>query len=200
MAERANPKQFKMFKKTRLLGFIPFFVLNPYRKAVFWRYQFANGFCAGKRVLDVPCGMGWGTSLLKSASERYGIDISEEAIRDANACYPGAATFAVGDMTKLDFVDNFFDVVICLEGIEHVPETVGDQFYQECKRVLKPSGKLVLSSPYPIVGEHSGNPYHIKEYKAEEIRTKLRENQFSILQEESRKVDNLIVTIFVAQA
>jgi 2-polyprenyl-3-methyl-5-hydroxy-6-metoxy-1,4-benzoquinol methylase len=199
MAERAHPKHFNWFRKSRLFGIIPFISFNPYRKALFWRYKIANKYCDGKIVLDVPCGMGWGTSLLKRARHITGVDISKEAIIEAKKLYPVVASFQVGSMDLLDFKNKSFDVVVCLEGIEHVSEQVGDKFLNECKRVLKNGGLLILSSPYPVKGSHSGNPYHIKEYTVEEIEEKLTSANFKILSKESRQVSEIIITIFISQ-
>lgn len=198
MAERAHPEQFKYFKKVKIFGIIPFYKFSPYRSAFFWRYRIASKYCAKKNVLDVPCGMGWGTSLLENAKNIIAVDISEEAIEEANTRYNGFASFEVGDMGKLNFKDNTFDTIICLEGFEHVPEKIGDSFLSECARLLKKDGCLVLSSPYPIVGEHSGNPFHIKEYRPSEIRQKLFGNNFKVLDEKKRKVGKIVMTIFVA--
>ena len=69
MAERAHPESpdyrkpyFRLFGK------------NKYRKQFFETYKFAKPFIHKKVVLDVPCGVGWGTSLLRSARLRVGID------------------------------------------------------------------------------------------------------------------------------
>lgn len=199
MAERAHPNEFKYLKKIKICGIFPFYKINPYRKALFWRYKIAKRYSKNKEVLDIPCGMGWGTSLLRNTKRVIGVDNSYTAIEEATKLYGDIANFQVGDMSKLDFEDNFFDTIICLEGFEHVPEKIGDNFLVECERMLKKDGVLILSSPYPIQGEHSGNPYHIKEYKPDEIRQKLGGNGFRILKEINRKVDTIIMTIFIAQ-
>lgn len=139
--------------------------------------------------------MGWGTSLIKGAKKLVGIDISEEAIKKAQDKYPEHAEFMVGSMTKLPFKDDSIDLVACLEGIEHVPEDVGSEFIEEAKRVLKPGGELMLSSPYTEDGEHSGNPYHIKEYQPQEIEAKLGKH-FLIKDVAKRKVGNMVVNYY----
>ncbi|WP_321348200.1 methyltransferase domain-containing protein [uncultured Draconibacterium sp.] len=199
MAERAHPKEFKYFLKSKVFGLIPYYKINPYRKAVFWRYKIARTFCNGKRVLDIPCGMGWGTSLLNNSKSITGIDISEEAINEAKNIYGSVADFRVGDMASINFDSNSFDTIVCLEGFEHVPEDVGDSFLIECSRLVPPKGILVLSTPYPVKGEHSGNPYHIKEYKPVEVREKMIKNGFRVVKEKSKKVDNVIMTIFISE-
>src|SRR5690242_5479118 len=74
------------------------------------RYVLAQPLCAGKRVLDIACGEGYGTSFLKSsgAASVVGIDISEEAIAAANARFGQAGvTFAAGDALSADAIQSF---------------------------------------------------------------------------------------------
>ncbi|MCO8123442.1 class I SAM-dependent methyltransferase [Stieleria sp. TO1_6] len=155
-------------------------------------------FSSGKRVLDVPCGMGWGTSLIKNTEKLIGIDIAEDAISEANARYGNVASFEVGSMDDLGFGDETFDVVACLEGIEHVDISIGKKFLQESFRVLAKNGLLLISSPHTESGEHSGNPFHVHEYSKDELADML-EKHFSIDSVSHRKVDNLVVDYFVCR-
>ena len=88
--------------------------------------------------------MGWGTSLINGAKRITGVDISEEAVAEANRRYGNLATFKIGDMCNLDFEDESFDVISCLEGIEHVPMEIGEMFLKESERLLRPDGILLL--------------------------------------------------------
>jgi SAM-dependent methyltransferase len=99
----------------------------------------------GGRILDVACGLGASTSRL---GERHGpanitgINVSAAQIADARQRAPGSE-FAVMDATRLDFPDNHFDAVICVEAAFHFDTR--DRFLREACRVLKPGGILVLS-------------------------------------------------------
>jgi 2-polyprenyl-3-methyl-5-hydroxy-6-metoxy-1,4-benzoquinol methylase len=179
MAERAHPDDPGFQEPWRLRlrrGWIPWLEkrVNPYRQAVIWRYGWADGFCRGKRVLDIPCGMGWGTSLIRSAATVCGMDIQPEAVAEARRRYGKRIRFETGSMADLAFADGSFDVVTCLEGIEHVPVEVGRAFLRESHRVLAPGGVLLLSSPYCRDRAHSGNAYHLHEYRPEEIQQELQ--------------------------
>ena len=94
MAERAHPQdpgfQDSWFKR------------NPYREKLFQRYKFCNQFVKDKEVVEIPCGVGWGTSLLKGYKSLIGFDISSEAIQYAVKHYTRPnRTFSVGDMESL---------------------------------------------------------------------------------------------------
>lgn len=201
MAERAHPNHpgfrrrwiFKLQKK-RIIPWIQFH-RNPYRSAFFWRYGYVAKYCRNKNVLDIPCGMGWGTSLLKGCKTLTGIDTSFEAIEEANYRYGKIAQFHVGSMKELEFRDKSFDLIACLEGIEHVSESTGKLFLKECYRVLKENGEFIVSSPSSISADHSGNPYHLKEYMPEELQALLTPH-FNIYNVLKRQVEDLIVTLF----
>jgi MPBQ/MSBQ methyltransferase len=97
------------------------------------------------RILDVACGLGGSTKRLTQtyAPEMItGINISGAQIADARALAPGC-TFEVMNAAKLDFPDNHFDAVICIEGACHFDTR--DKFFKEAHRVLKPGGSLALA-------------------------------------------------------
>ena len=97
------------------------------------------------RVLDVACGLGGSTKRLMQTYPPEmitGINISDAHIADARAVAPGC-TFQVMDATKLDFPDNHFDAVLCIEAASHFDTR--DKFFLEAHRVLKPGGSLVLA-------------------------------------------------------
>jgi ubiquinone/menaquinone biosynthesis C-methylase UbiE len=197
MAERAHPDNPGFREKWRFIlrrGFIPWWSKkpNPYREAVFWRYKWVSSQCKGAEVIDIPCGMGWGTSQILGTRSLTGFDLSADAISEATRRYGKLAKFEVGDMCNLDRTDASVDVVSCLEGIEHVPVEVGRKFLEEAYRVLRPGGMLLISSPYCNTMPHSGNPYHIHEYQPDEIRSLLSEF-FSIEDCVTREVDIMTV-------
>ena len=163
MAERAHPKDPGF--KDRWFGFKK----SIYRKRMFKRYKSCNSYINNKIVLDVPCGVGWGTSLLTCTKKLYGLDIDRGAIEYAKSHYK-KIEFQVGSMAEVPFASESLDVVICLEGIEHVPKEIGVKFFEESLRVLKPFGLLILTCPIlNDEGKCSGNPYHVYEYSEKEI-------------------------------
>lgn len=142
-----------------------------------YRYRLAQPYCVGKRVLDAASGAGFGTRMLKDAgaAEVEGVDIDAESVRLANRDYAGpGVSFRVGDVLRLPFPDESFDVVVTFETIEHVPD--GSQWLREAARVLKPGGRLIVSTPNREVtnpgvpfGGKVFNPYHMFEYSLSEF-------------------------------
>ena len=137
------------------------------------RYHFAAALVAGKEVLDVACGAGYGSALLAQKCRRVtGIDISADAIAHAKVRYGAVASleFRQGDCAALPFPDASFDAVVSFETIEHIEAP--ERFLDEIGRVLRPEGLLILSSPNrPEYSERRGftNPYHVRELDRTEL-------------------------------
>jgi SAM-dependent methyltransferase/glycosyltransferase involved in cell wall biosynthesis len=138
------------------------------------RYLFASQFVKGKRVLDIASGTGYGTEMLAVAGAKdvLGIDNEPESACRAHSRYGHSrgCHFAVGDAERLPLNGESLDVVVSFETIEHVPRHY--RSLSEFKRILRPGGLLVISTPnhgvYP-----EGNPFHIKEFQIEEFRDEL---------------------------
>ena len=139
------------------------------------RYHFAARWCAGKRVLDVACGEGYGSALLaRGAAHVTGVDISPEAIEHAKKSYAvlANAQFVCAPCTALPLADASVDVAVTFETLEHISEQ--DEFLGELARVLAPDGVLVLSCPNKL--EYSdkrgfANEFHVKELYRDELAT-----------------------------
>ena len=137
------------------------------------RYALATRWCANKRTLDAACGEGYGSAMLSASADSVeGVDISQEAIGHARQRYghlPGVA-FQVANCTTLPYGDNEFDRVVSFETLEHLAEH--DELLAEFRRVLKPEGLLILSSPDKATysdGQDSVNEYHVKELYRDEL-------------------------------
>jgi 2-polyprenyl-3-methyl-5-hydroxy-6-metoxy-1,4-benzoquinol methylase len=139
----------------------------------FHRYVFAAQWCADKRTLDAACGEGYGSSLLaKSAASVEGVDISDLAIEHAQNRYGSlrGLAFRKADCTELPFDDDEFDRVVSFETLEHLAEH--DRLLSEFRRVLKPDGCLILSSPDNAVYSDmlsTVNEHHVKELYREDF-------------------------------
>lgn len=97
------------------------------------------------KILDAGCGEG---QLLERISKLkyknlYGADVTKVALEDARKKVK--AKLFLQNLNKMSFPDKFFDVVICTEVIEHIPDY--KKALNEFKRVLKKKGLLIISFP-----------------------------------------------------
>lgn len=147
------------------------------------RYSFACRFVKNADVLDIACGVGYGSvPLLRGGAESYtGVDINESSIEYARNTYANKKTkFIVGDIVT--FKDGLFDLITCFETIEHVP------FYEEAIqnlfRLLKSNGTLIISSPNRVITspnsrnltDSPSNKFHTQEFIPKELEKILRKN------------------------
>lgn len=137
------------------------------------RYLPLRGAVAGKRVLDIACGEGLGTSLLSSwgADQVIGVDIAAEAISAAkvHSAHRGKAQveFICADAFRyLEEVTEDFDLIISAETIEHLTDP--RRFLELCKSRLTSDGSLIVSCPNDTYYYGSGqtmNRYHLASYR-----------------------------------
>ena len=112
----------------------------------------------GSEILEVACGSG-GVSLLAASAlgaTVIGIDINEQAVQTARQKaerenISNAVSFQAQDASRpLPFPDGSFDVVLCIDSINHLPDraaVVKDWF-----RLLRPSGKILCADPIVLTG------------------------------------------------
>jgi len=136
------------------------------------RYALAAVMVDGKSVLDIASGEGYGSHLLsQKADSVIGVDISEEAVEHANRKYAGKAnlSYRIGSASAIPLDDNAVDIVTSFETLEHTTEH--DAFLKEIKRVLKPGGVLIMSTPDTVLYKlrEPENPYHVKELSTPEF-------------------------------
>lgn len=130
------------------------------------RYRFAAArLTPGARVLDIACGAGYGAAMLAARGAAVtGADYDPRAVELAKARFPGVE-FTTADALRLPFEDESFDAVVTFETIEHVHD--GRGFLDEMKRVLRPGGTLICSTPNVAWTAHPD--YHVHEYEPEEF-------------------------------
>ncbi len=133
------------------------------------RYQFAATFAKQKLAVDVACGVGIGSQHLLDAGARccIGVDIDVHALDYARTEYRDCH-FAACDALALCLPDNGADLFVSFETIEHISDAAG--FLRECRRVLKPGGMLICSTPNHAVYRWYGhNPFHVREFLPDEF-------------------------------
>lgn len=132
------------------------------------RYALACDYVAGKAVLDIASGEGYGSALLAKVAERVvGVDVSEEAVTHAKVRYGVHKNleFHVGSCTDIPAATGTFDVVVSFETIEHIDDY--EKMLDEIKRVLKPDGILIISSPNKKT--FTDDPQYKSEYHVHEL-------------------------------
>lgn len=133
------------------------------------RYQLAKMLAVGRDVLDIACGEGYGTNILATTAKSVvGADISTEAVEHAKSCYTDPRiTFKVGSATDIPIPDASVDMVVSFETIEHLEDH--DGMMQELRRVLRPNGLLLISSPNKL--EYSDKPGYLNQFHVRELYT-----------------------------
>lgn len=131
------------------------------------------------RVLDAGCGTGGNFSFLDAYGRVEGCDYSEEAIRFCNM--RGTHLAQEASIYELPFKDASFDLVTCLDVIEHLRFDL--PAFRELNRVLKPGGYLLVTLPS---GPHLYNDFdclagHLRRYTKDEMELLLAESGFEPL-------------------
>ena len=145
------------------------------------RYIFARDFCKDKAVLEIGCGVGYGSSFLKRKGAIFAIggDISSNLLKCATVLgyKSDGLGFVCLDAVNLPFQDESFDVIVMFEVIEHLKKP--RKFLAQAVRILKPGGLFICSTPnkrisspftpWPMVS------YHRHEFWAKEFVALLKE-------------------------
>ncbi|MFF2912166.1 class I SAM-dependent methyltransferase [Paenibacillus sp. NPDC057934] len=145
------------------------------------RYKAISSSLKNMKVLDAGCGTGYGSLLMSQyALNVTGIDISDETIEWCNSHYEAQKNlnFIQASLDSLPFNDSEFDCIVIFEVIEHVNKEIQNSFLKEAKRVLKPNGILIISTPNKSVyTDKSGyhNPFHISEFYIDDFKSFLKQ-------------------------
>ena len=135
-------------------------------------YEWIAERVAGRRVVDMACGEGYGSDVLAGAAASVvGVDANLEAHEHARLRYTRPNL-----RFERDLVESFAepcDAVVFLQTIEHVEDA--GAILEHFKSMLEPGGLVFVSTPNlltlaPPGAEKSDNPWHVKEYREEEFR------------------------------
>src|SRR5580704_9932308 len=111
------------------------------------RYLFTRGFCRDRDVLDVASGEGYGAAqLAQVARSVVGVEFAGATVRNAavNFTQPNLR-FLQADARALPLLEASIDVVTSFETIEHFERQ--DEFVAEVRRILRPDGCFIVSTP-----------------------------------------------------
>ena len=116
------------------------------------------------RVLEIGTGMGYGVEVVAPAAERF---ITVDKSQAYSVDLPSNTEFRQMTVPPLDFADESFDYVISFQVIEHIKRD--RDFVKEVSRVLRKGGPCIVSTPNAPMSL-TRNPWHVREYRAEELR------------------------------
>lgn len=145
------------------------------------RYKFAAQFVKDKSVLDIACGVGWGTKFLKEAGAKSvdGVDILEEAINFARDNYSAEnINYFVADAVKY-LPNKKYDVIASLVTVEQVHDPI--TFLNNLYKLLDEKGVLVVSTcNRTITSPRSVGWFNDKEFTIKELSEELGKCGFKI--------------------
>ncbi|HEX2297618.1 MAG TPA: methyltransferase domain-containing protein [Pseudonocardiaceae bacterium] len=145
-------------------------------------YRYLVPYCAQALVADAGCGEGYGAALLAAQARRVvALDYDRRTTGHVARRYPELATVRT-NLAALPLASGSLDVVACLQVIEHLWDQ--PQFLAECARVLRPGGRLLVSTPNRLTfspGRDAPlNPFHTRELTARELSALLRDAGFTV--------------------
>jgi SAM-dependent methyltransferase len=140
------------------------------------RYAFVAGWLPAGRVLDIACGVGYGSWILASECgspvEVLGVDVSADAVDYARKHYGSErVSFRETDAMTFDDPDGF-DGIVSLETVEHLPEPAA--FLTRLAGLLRPGG--VLAASVPTTPSVDVNPHHLHDFSEKSFRRLVRDH------------------------
>ena len=125
---------------------------------IYNRYKWAAAFCQGKDVVEAACGTGQGLGYLKSVSKSLQAgDYSAPILEIARKHYGDRIELLQFDAQQLPFADQSKDVILLFEAIYYLPSA--DRFVAECRRVLRPGGKVLVVTANKDLFDFNPSPY-----------------------------------------
>ena len=150
---------------------------NPVHQRLLFPYIEAAKFISGN-LLEIGCGTGRGVAVLAQSVSNYtGVDKNEPLMLKLTADYPEFKFIDMFLPPLKGLADNSFDYIVTFQVIEHIEDD--NEFIKEAHRVLKPGGKLILTTvnrKYSL----SRNPWHVREYLAHELKSLILKHFASI--------------------
>jgi SAM-dependent methyltransferase len=134
------------------------------------RYSFAARHLRGTTILDIACGVGYGTHYLVERCSQiilaHGVDISAEAIAYARARYAHSSIEYFCEDAMQFCGAGTYDTVVSLETVEHMSNVAG--FVEHLVSLLRPGGVLIAS--VPTTPSMDGNPNHLADFTERSFR------------------------------
>ena len=177
---------------------------NPYLENTYFSSMVGKGIInflkeTGKlkgSVLDYGCGRGHLLKhLLALDLDCYAADFSEESIEMLNEKFRGYQNWKQGTVISnlaIFYPDNFFDVICCTEVLEHLPTVSLHAAFTELKRVLKPEGIVIITTPFtenleqsmgycPFCQSEFHKMQHFRSFTIGDMESLLRDEGFKVV-------------------
>lgn len=146
---------------------------------LYTRYAFAAAFCHGKEVLEVGCGCGMAFGYLgQNARRLVGGDFTESLLKQAHSHYGGRVQLVRLDAQTLPFRAASFDIVILFEAIYYLARP--EDFLNECRRVLRPGGVLLICLPNREWEGFNPSPWSTQYFSARELQALFSNCSFAV--------------------
>ena len=136
-------------------------------------YEWIGARVAGLRVIDLACGEGYGSEVLsRSAAGVVGVDANPETFEHARLRYVRQNLRFERAMVETYGRESSCDAVVLLQTIEHLHDPAA--VLEHLSAMLAPGGTAYVSTPNlltlaPPGAAKSDNPWHLREYRAEEF-------------------------------
>ena len=164
--EWMNPDNFRRNDKTNILLYL------RHLKA----YEYAKTFVVNKKVLEIGCGSGYGSKYLSEyANSITTVDIDNDSLEYAknNNTNVNIEYIHANILDRLKITENTYDVVISFQVIEHINPAESKVYLSEIKRLLKPNGYAIITTPNRLFRLHPfqrpTNKYHKIEYSPSQL-------------------------------
>ncbi|MEJ6757417.1 MAG: class I SAM-dependent methyltransferase, partial [Crocinitomicaceae bacterium] len=133
-------------------------------------YVEAAKLISGK-VLEIGTGSGYGIEIISPVADEFvTVDKFETSALEKIKGHDNVKFIQMSIPPLVGLEDNSFDFAISFQVIEHIKKD--HDFIKEIHRVLKPGGKFIVTTPNKTMSI-SRNPWHIREYKIEELTSML---------------------------
>ncbi|ANE46094.1 hypothetical protein SY83_07140 [Paenibacillus swuensis] len=171
------------------------------------RYRFATRFIGPSGgVLDAACGSGYGSYYMgvhTQAEFIASVDRSEDALNWARQHFAKEHIYYI----QADFAGEFesivgihrYQTITCFETVEHIEDDVA--FVRILSRLLRPSGKLLISAPNEDVVPHQNNPwypggvnpYHYRHYRPAELERLVMRSGLRVLEHYTQLPEGTVI-------
>jgi SAM-dependent methyltransferase len=143
------------------------------------RYYWAGNYCTDKDILEVACGTGAGLGYLaKQARSISAGDYTSEILSIAQAHYGNRIELRQFDAQNIPYADRSMNVIILFEAIYYIPSV--QTFIHECRRILKPGGKVLIATANKDLYDFNPSPYSYKYYGVVELNELFTSQGFTV--------------------